>query len=76
MSAFDRLAQSYRDLCQQIAKNSPRASPAQREVQLSPQNQRVRFRADLHLASQKASPNRDTRQQRRAAARPWKKRAA
>lgn len=70
MSAFDRLPQSYRELCEQIGRNSVR--PKQRP--LSPQNRRVRLVADLHLAKQQDFPNTMTRQQRRAAEKPWRER--
>jgi hypothetical protein len=73
MSAFNRLPKTYLDLCRRIAKAW--TLPKQ-QFKLSPQNRRVRFAADLHLASQKSFPNRVTRQQRRAAERPWKQRAA
>lgn len=40
MSAWSRLPKEYRDVCEQIAKNS----------KLSPQNRRVRAAADAYLA--------------------------
>lgn len=66
MSAFDRLPSDYRNLCERIAMRHA----------LSPQNRNVRFAADLSFASRKTFPNRYTRQQDRAYAQPWKKRAA
>lgn len=72
MKKFSRLPKEYQALCKRIGEQS--VAPKQRL--LSPQNRRVRFAADLHLASQKTFPRGDTRQQRRAAERPWKLRAA
>lgn len=69
MSAFDRLPQSYRDLCRRLAAEQPPRILGHRKVQLSPQNRRVRFGVDLHLAASKQFAHRETRQQRRARSR-------
>ena len=75
MSAFDRLPGAYRDLCKRIAN----ALPARKmggikgakafDLPISSQNRQVRFEADMLLARGKAFPNKETRQQRRWAAR-------
>lgn len=75
MSAFDRLPEDYRKLCGEIAKASAPLILAHRKVPLSPQNRRVRYAADLHLAAP-MSPNGGSRQLRRAASKPWKRRTA
>jgi hypothetical protein len=51
MSAFDRLPPEYLELCKKIGENSV----ARGQKPLSPQNRRVRFAADLHLAHRRAA---------------------
>lgn len=74
MSAFARLPADYRKLCEEIAAREPRRIVGRRKIGLSPQNRRVRLGADFALAERKTFAHRDTRQQRRAASKPWKDR--
>jgi hypothetical protein len=65
VSAFLRLPGDYRALCLRITY----AWQLPNKRRLSVQNRRVRFAADMILASEKKFPNRITRQQRRAGSR-------